>query len=460
MKLLFISTILIILLPIVLASSNECDWEINILLDKYTFENGKDFNFTVNVFRNSGEKTQVSAAGYIKDLLSDWERNYTPWKNETISNYRNEKYTPNLEEDKFYLVFFNITELNCNDTNLKNNFDYKFIMILPISLIQDYSKLKINEFLSNPKGYDDASMPDGEWVELYNSGDSSLDVKGLTINDDYGNGLKISDTNVINNNTLIQPNSYLTIYRNEAGVLELNNDFDIVKLFYKNILLDEVSYSHTKEGLSWSKVDDKWVLTFPTPDNENYATEPDYNSYIKIDRAYLGDNDKAKFGDSLRVRITVYKGDTSKYNLDLYLVDESNNQVSKRSEINLEDMFTNYTLIVPLQIEPNCNAKYNNGTYTIILKGLDEIDKEEIEIEGITKSLCEEIKIKEKTSSESIKSSQVTSTKTSINNTSMTPITSSVVYTSSDIKARNIGIYFFCAVLLILIIYLIFGKSL
>ena len=40
------------------------------------------------------------------------------------------------------------------------------------------------------------------------------------------------------------------------------------------------------------------------------------------------------------------------------------------------------------------------------------------------------------------------------------PLTSSVIYQSSDLKTKNIGIYFFCATLLLLIIYLIFKKSL
>ncbi|MBS3143412.1 hypothetical protein J4446_00850 [Candidatus Woesearchaeota archaeon] len=156
----------------------------------------------------------------------------------------------------------------------------------------------------------------------------------------------------------------------------------------------------------------------------------------------------------------IYKGDTEKYNLDLYLVDESNKQVSKRSEVNIEDKFINYTMIVPLQIEPNCNKKYPDGTYKIILKGLDEIDAEEIEIEGITESLCEEIKIKEETSLKTTPISFSANSMESESESFTSPITSSVIYQSSDVKARNLGIYFFCAVLLLLIIYLIFKKSL
>jgi hypothetical protein len=142
--------------------------------------------------------------------------------------------------------------------------------------------------------------------------------------------------------------------------------------------------------------------------------------------------------------------------LDLYVVDSNNHQVSKRSEINIEDKFKNVTMIVPVQLEPNCNRKYNNGTYEIIIKGLDEIDKEEIEIEGITNSLCEIIK--EKTSTE--KTSSTNQNSEIQQDIAHQSLTSSTIYQSSDIKARNTGIYFFCAVLLLLIIYLIFKKNL
>ena len=125
----------------------------------------------------------------------------------------------------------------------------------------------------------------------------------------------------------------------------------------------------------------------------------------------------------------------------------------------MEDKFTNYTLVVPVQIEPNCNMKISNGTYKIILKGLDASDTEEIEIDGITESLCETVRIQEKTSSEKTFVQQGLSNINKENET-IKKITSAVLYESSDIKAKNLGILFFCAVLLIIIIYLIFSKNL
>ena len=35
----------------------------------------------------------------------------------------------------------------------------------------------INEVMPNPNGYDDAAWPNGEWLELHNSGTSSVDIE-------------------------------------------------------------------------------------------------------------------------------------------------------------------------------------------------------------------------------------------------------------------------------------------
>jgi hypothetical protein len=41
----------------------------------------------------------------------------------------------------------------------------------------------INEFIPDPEGDDDAPMPDGEWVELYNKGGTDINVSGCVLYD-------------------------------------------------------------------------------------------------------------------------------------------------------------------------------------------------------------------------------------------------------------------------------------
>ena len=437
---LYLIIIFLILLPTVYAS-NECDWGVGVVSNNIIDYNN-NFSFTVRVFNFFGEKTNFTVVRSIEDIYGEIVREY---KNITCEATRDKNCVSNKPDlsPGIYQIKVSIFP-DCNDTELANNRDSKLIIILPEPLSQDYSKLKINEFIPDSVGDDDASMPDGEWVELYNPSKYSLDLENFSLYDNLGIEVDmfISNSNTMNK-TIIDPYGYLVVYMNGRHGFLNNDGFEKISLYKDNYLIDEVSYSNSVEGLSWSRVSDKWILTSPTPNKENYIEEPDYSSYLDIDEVYLGNDNKAKFGDSLRVRIVVYKGDTTKYNLDIYIIDENNKQISKRSEINLEDTFTNYTLIVPIQIEPNCNKKYPDGTYKIILKGLDEIDSKEIEIEDITESLCEEIKVEEKTSSEKLSTFQDTKNLEFGNETSKESITSSIVYQSSDVKARNFGIYFF-----------------
>jgi hypothetical protein len=453
------SILLIFILIIPFVYPEECDWEIKIIPHKYIFEYNENVNFTVSISRKYGPNSDIFIEGRIFDISGNMIENYHKTLSK-VANERNPEYHPRLPENNPYIIQFNISEITCNDTTTSNNLDEKLIFVSYKLMEYDYSKLKISEFFPHPTKHD-ASMPEGEWVELYNSGNQPLDIEKLIINDDYGNGLNVSNTNILQNTTIVEPHSYIAIYRNHDGRLELNNEgYDEVKLFYKNILLDKVSYSYTKEGLSWSKVNNKWILTYPTPNEPNEIESPKNSSHLEIETVYLGSDNKAKFGDQIRVRVNIYKGDTTKYNLDVYIKDKE--QISKRSEINLYENFKNYVLTIPIQIEPNCNQKYPDGTYTIYLTGFDETTTKEIEIKGINEDLCKVI-------TETVTMSSVSQKEASNDNLFSTEnqqiiedneITGEIIYESSDVKAKNVGIYFFAGVLLIVIIYLIVKKTL
>src|SRR3989344_1487939 len=105
-------------------------------------------------------------------------------------------------------------------------------------IIKNYTALKINEFLPDPIGEDDAQMPKGEFIELYNSGNEDLDINGLYFEDLAGHKLITDNTHTIS--TEIKANNFLVIYANGFSGL-LNNDQDEIKLYYSNSLIDKVS---------------------------------------------------------------------------------------------------------------------------------------------------------------------------------------------------------------------------
>jgi len=61
---------------------------------------------------------------------------------------------------------------------------------------KDYFGVVLNEFMANPVGADDASMTNGEWVELYNNSSIDIDVGGWVLYDnDDSHPLPITDFN-------------------------------------------------------------------------------------------------------------------------------------------------------------------------------------------------------------------------------------------------------------------------
>jgi len=324
-----------------------------------------------------------------------------------------------------------------------------------------FKNIIINEIMYNPEGSDDNK----EYIEMYM--ENPINLENYVIQDrDSHDSLRMMQ--FINSSyALIVEDGFdysginASVY--SAGPTignNLNNDEDLIIMKYsQGDIIDAMHYHNelggNDNGMSLCRIANLWMECVPTSGKYNEGKRMINSSHLSIDRISIGSDKKAKFGEMITVRITVYKGDTSKYNLDLYIVDENDKQISKRSEMNVMDKFTNYTFMVPLQIDPNCNMKIGNGGYKVVLEGLNEMDEEDIEIEGITGSLCQAVNIQEQKSSEKI-SSQAGLEDGNVNN----EITSAVLYESSDMKAKSIGLLFFSLVLLAVIIYIVFYKNL
>jgi hypothetical protein len=127
-----------------------------------------------------------------------------------------------------------------------------------------YQSLLINEFLPNPVGDDNAPLPLGEWVEIFNPGRSAVDLLGFVIYDAYNaHELPISAANIEGGETIIYPQGYKVIYRAGSPIFSLNNQGpEKVRLFAGFIensapLLDQVSYdSSFLEEISYSRFPD------------------------------------------------------------------------------------------------------------------------------------------------------------------------------------------------------------
>ena len=126
------------------------------------------------------------------------------------------------------------------------------------------------------------------------------------------------------------------------------------------------------------------------------ASEQQNESLIEITNVYdLGKDKKASYGQILRVRFLVYKGDTRKTTLKSW-IERDGVKISKETQVNIDDRFSNQTLTVPIQIFPNCKREHPMGEAFLIVEGFDTKAKESFLIEGVTDSLCEKVEVEKK----------------------------------------------------------------
>ena len=181
------------------------------------------------------------------------------------------------------------------------------------------------------------------------------------------------------------------------------------------------------------------------------SEEMDDNSSIKFRRVYdLGNDGIAKFGQIIKVKLDAYKGDTNKEAITFHVEDEDGKRISKDSKVNVLDKYRNYSLTIPVQLIPNCERKFEDGEYYIVVEGLGDRDKEKLEVSGINSLLCETIKetiIKDNVYSEISESESVLKDDY---------VTTDVVYEGDN--QEKYAIYFFCFSLVMLIIHFIWKK--
>jgi len=314
-------------------------------------------------------------------------------------------------------------------------------------LDKNFNFIKINEILPDPFGDDDANMPDGEFVELYNNANENINLEGFYLEDKFGHRINIDNSHAVT--TTINSNDYLAIYMNGFSGF-LNNDEDEIKLFYNNILVDKFVYSNTKEGFSYAKINNMWILAHPTPNRGNDQGIIINKSSVKI----LNYDKNAKFGDMIEVKLNLYKGDTAKNAINLF-IENDKYKISEYVNFNIFGKYVNYTLNVPLQIYPNCDSKYQDGDYEIKVRGLNEDDSKKIYISGNNNKLCKTTEVRKSTSSNIQTEGDLEHIEENTNK-----LAGNVIYESSDVKARNYGPFIFITGLILIIIFLVFRKGL
>lgn len=124
--------------------------------------------------------------------------------------------------------------------------------------------IHVSEFLPNPEG-DDGEL---EFVELHNNSDTEADISGWVI--DTGTTSKFT----IDSGTILLPNAYVVFFSSVHDI-SLSNSSDHIQLIRPDgIVQDDVSYTTTKEGHSYNRLDSGiYDQSFtPTPNAVNIIT--------------------------------------------------------------------------------------------------------------------------------------------------------------------------------------------
>lgn len=132
----------------------------------------------------------------------------------------------------------------------------------------------INEMLANPaKDWNengDISGMDDEFIELYNSGNESVDVSGYVLKDTVFRSTP--GEYALPDGTVIGPGEFLIIFVSKSSVFQ-GNDGDAIKLYDSSgNLVDEKEYDATTEDVSFIRIPDggEWGnSTSPTPGKSN-----------------------------------------------------------------------------------------------------------------------------------------------------------------------------------------------
>ena len=127
--------------------------------------------------------------------------------------------------------------------------------------------VRINKFIPNPEGKD----TEGEWVELFNLSNESVNLSGWFL-DDIEGGSKAYEIPL---GTLMAPKSYL-IFKIQDTKINLNNTGDSVRLLdSQKMTADYVEYaSEAKDGMAYALIENNWQWTKnTTPGEANQALQ-------------------------------------------------------------------------------------------------------------------------------------------------------------------------------------------
>ncbi len=108
-------------------------------------------------------------------------------------------------------------------------------------------------------------------------------------------------------------------------------------------------------------------------------TDDEEKDEFETEITILDIQDNLEFGKTFDIELLISKGSTRRYSINAYV--EGDNRISEITNIHARGSNVEYRTKVPIAINDNCEKKYEEGKYNLIIEGLDKKIEKEIEIE-------------------------------------------------------------------------------
>ncbi|MFH1506618.1 MAG: hypothetical protein ABIE94_06575 [archaeon] len=278
---------------------------------------------------------------------------------------------------------------------------------------EDIFNKTINSYSTSNTGSFFANIP-GNYTLCGKIINASVNDTNLSNNHDC-KGFIVIDSNFIPCNVSLDLSTDKFIYNNSEkiniynGISNESFPFFIeywIEDLFGNIIKERYNTSNTASKSYTPDISEsdavfviKNRLSFIACNNSNKQTEnsvvavvksrKDPNSSIHVLDIYTGSDNVVKFGEILRVKLDIYKGDTGKSSVEAWL-EKNNSKISYVSSFNANKKFTNYESTIPIVIKPNCDMKFKDGKYLLKIEGLGLEVSDEVYVEGVLSTLCKE----------------------------------------------------------------------
>lgn len=109
------------------------------------------------------------------------------------------------------------------------------------------------------------------------------------------------------------------------------------------------------------------------------------NAYINISSL---SPENPSFGSIVNAEVEIYKNTTDKYSVSLW-VEKDEKTISEKTKLHLKSKNTLYKMVIPAQIDANCDQKTASGTAKLIIEGLGIQEQKDFSLAGINEGLCQ-----------------------------------------------------------------------